>query len=365
MPIKVLFITRISLPPSPTLGDRMLAKGLFDKGVNITVVTDHPTQGTRELEAHGLELVYLPIQKKISIKAITKIRSFLKNRKFDIIHMTYGKGITNGLIASLGTDIKKVAFLGSMSIHWFDPTAYLSFLNPLLDKIICVSDTVREHLSRQLPEKNNYKTIRIYRGFDPEWIIYSPKVTRESLGIPEDAFVICFVGNLRRIKGLPYLIQSVNYLPENLNLYFLLVGTNTDSNPIKKAIERTNYSKNFRVTGGVPVAPAYTSLCDLYIQPSVSEGLGRAAIEAMCLKKPVIVTDYGGAKELIINNVNGFVIPAKSPKAIADAIKYCLENPDRLPEIGEKAHDRIINYFNPPITIEQTYKVYQELTTKN
>jgi L-malate glycosyltransferase len=365
MPIKVLFLTRISLPPSSTLGDRMLARGLFDKGVDITVVTDHPTPGTTELEDHGLRLIYFPIEKKISLKAISKIRDLLKKSKFDIIHMTYGKAITNGLIASIGIEIRTLAFFGSMSVYWHDLTAYLSFLNPYLDKIICVSDSVRKHLQRQLIAKHKHKLIRIYRGFDPEWIGKIVPITRESLRIPKDAFVVCFVGNIRRIKGLPYLIKAVNYLSDNLNLYFLLVGKDTDSEKVKKLIDKTKYRENFRMTGAVPEAPVYTSLCDLYIQPSVSEGLGRAAIEAMSLGKPVIVTDHGGAKELITNNVNGFVIPAKSSEAIASAIKYCIENPDKLPEIGIRARNRILNDFNPENTVDQTINVYNELLKKS
>jgi glycosyltransferase involved in cell wall biosynthesis len=361
MQVRVLFLTRISLSPSSTMGDRMLALGLFDKGIEITVVTDHPTTETRQLEKHGLKLVYIPIENKISLNAIIKIRALLKENKFDILHMTYGKAVTNGLIASIGMDIKRIAFFGSMSLHWYDPTAYLSFLNPYLDKIICVSDAVKDHLRRQLSSKNRHKAIRIYRGFDPGWIDKIVPVTRESLVIPMEAFVICFVGNLRRIKGLPYLIKSVNYLPDNLNLYFLLVGTGTDSKTVRKLIDNTKYQQNFRVTGEVPVAPAYTSICDLYIQPSVSEGLGRAVIEAMSLKKPVIVTDHGGAKELIINNVNGFIIPAKSSEAIAATIQYCLKNQGILSDLGYKARERILHDFDSESTINQTIILFNSL----
>jgi glycosyltransferase involved in cell wall biosynthesis len=359
--MKVLFITNICLSNSATLPERNLIKGLHSKGVDITVVAHYSTPESIDLESAGIKLIYQPIKKKIDIHAIFRLKKLLKEENFDIIHFTYSKAITNGLIATRGSDIKIVGYLGSLSLHWHDPFAYLSFLNSRLDKLICLSDGVEEHVMSQAPERMKNKTIRIYKGYDPEWLKDVKPGNRKELGIPEDAFVVCCVANIRKIKGVDYLIDAANYLPPNLPVWFLLVGDKSDSGSVRRQIRRTSYPHNFITIGYSEDPLSYTSICDLYIQPSVSEGLGRSVIEAMCLRKPVVVTDKGGAKELVKEGINGYVVPVKSAKAIAEKIKQCYENRDRLPAMGEKARERILNDFHPQTTIDSTYKLYQNL----
>jgi glycosyltransferase involved in cell wall biosynthesis len=361
MPWKVLFISDISISPATTLAERMLIKGLHDKGVDIAVVTHFATPGTIELEAAGIVVHYIPITKKISKKAVASIRKILMDGSFDLLHLTFGKAVTNALRASRGMDIKVVAYFGSLSIHWHDPFAYLGFLNKRIDRLICLSDSVEEHVKRQLPRNRRNRTVRIYRGFDPGWLSELEPVTRESLGIPADAFVVGCVAIVRRVKGVPYLIKAAGLLPDNLPVWFLLVGDDTDSPAIQQQVARSKYSSQFVLTGRVPVAPAYTAICDLYVQPSITEGLGRAVLEAMSLKKPVVVTDGGGAKELFAGGENGFVVPAKSAQAIADSILWCYNNQSQLRETGEKARMRLINDFRPETTVEKTIDVYHDL----
>jgi L-malate glycosyltransferase len=365
MPFKVLFATHISQPGSPSLAERMFVKGLYLQGVDLTVITHCQTKETLELEALGISFEYFPITKKISFSTIERIRNLLLTGKYDIMHLTYGKAITNGIFAAKGIPVKIVVFFGSMSIYWHDPSAYLSFLNSRIDRIICISDNVRDHVKNQLPKRNRNKAIRIYRGFDPLWLGHIVPVTRESLNIPEDAFVIGCVATVRKIKGIPYLIDASNSLPADLPVYFIIVGSNSDSQEVKKLIAATKYKDNFRLLGKQPVAPAYTAICDLYVQPSITEGLGRAIIEAMSLCKPVIVTDNGGAKELINEGECGFVVPAKSSAAIAEKILFCYNNRASLKRIGENASERINSHFHINNSVRQTIDLYQELAGKH
>jgi L-malate glycosyltransferase len=359
--MKVLIITNLSLGKSATLPKRSLIKGLHLKGVDITVIAHWPTPESLDLETSGIRIVYQPITKKIDFAAIRRIRSLLKEEKYDLLHLTYSKAITNGLIASRGFDIKIVGYLGSLSLHWHDPFTYLSFLNKRIDKLICLSDGVEEHVLRQAPKRMKHKTIRIYKGYDPEWLKNSEPVKRKDIGIPEDGFVVCCVANIRKIKGVDYLIEAANYLPAKLPVWFLLVGNQSDSKSVRRKIRKTKYPDNF-ITIGYSIDPlSFTSICDLYIQPSLSEGLGRSVIEAMCLGKPVVVTDKGGAKELVNEGTNGYVVPARSAIAIAETIAKCYENRDKLSAMGEKARERIVNDFNPQTTIDSTYNLYWDL----
>ena len=362
--MKVLFITNLCVGSSATLPERSLLHGLHVRGVDLTIMTHWQTTESSDLESSGIKLVYFPIINKVDIKAIKKIRSLLKKENFDIIHLTYSRGITNGLIASIGLNVKIIAYLGSLSLYWHDPFSYLSFLNRRINKLICLSDGVLRHVLEQAPLRMKGKTVRIYKGYDPQWLEYVKPVNRKDLGIPVEAFVICCVANIRKIKGVDYLIKSADFLPDNLPVWFLLVGKNSDSRQLKKIIRRTKYRYNFITVGYSDEPLSYTSMCNLYVQPSLSEGLGRSVIEAMCLRKPVIVTDKGGAKELVEDGINGFVVPIKSARSIAAKITKCIENREATSEMGIKARERILKGFNPQTMVNQTYDLYKDLLKK-
>ena len=359
--MKVLIIIDLSKSKSATLPDRNLVKGLHSKGVDLTVITHHNNFESDDLESTGIKLIYQRITKKIDPFAIWKIRSLLKSEKYDILHFMYSKAITNGVIASWGFNVKIIGYIGSLSVHWHDPFSYVSFLNHRIDKLICVSDGVKEHVMKQLPRRLGKKVIRIYKGADPDWFKDVVPARRKDLGIPDDAFLICCVANIRKIKGLKWLIGAANLLPDNLQIWFLIVGEKSDSKYFRRKISRTKYPDNFVTIGYSEDPTYYTSACDLYIQPSVSEGLGRSVIEAMCLEKPVVVTDRGGVKELITDGINGYVVPAKSAIALAEKIKVCYNTRERLPQMGKKANETIQNNFNHRDTVENTYNLYLDL----
>jgi glycosyltransferase involved in cell wall biosynthesis len=362
--MKVLVITNLSLGNSATLPEKRLMQGLISKGVDITIMAQFPTSDQPDIELAGIRLLYQHITKKIDPASIRRIRKLIKEEKYDILHFMFSKAITNGLIAARGLNVKTIGYLGSLSCYWHDPFSWLSFLNPRLDKLICVSDGVRNHILKQLPTRFKNRIIRIYKGSDPDWFKEVVPVKRSSLGIPEDAFVVCCVANIRKTKGVKWLIESVNYLPENLPVWFLLVGDKSDSAAVGLSISKTKYADNFVTTGYSNEPNSYSAICDLYIQPSVCEGFPKTVVEAMCLGKPVVVTERGGAKELVKEGITGYVIPSGSPVSIADTILKCFEGRDSLPVMGEKGRERIRDEFNHCTTVEETYKLYRELTVK-
>jgi glycosyltransferase involved in cell wall biosynthesis len=289
------------------------------------------------------------------------LRELLTEGDFDLLHCTYSKAITNGIIAARGIRVKFVTYYGSLSLHWHDPSAWLAFLNPRIDRIICASDAVEAHVKKQLPVKRRDRTVRIYRGYDPSWLEGIKPVSREALGVSAADFLICTVGNLRKVKGVKYLIEAIRYIPEDIPVKILLVGSGTDSEETRRLVRKTGRADSFILQGHVPLSPAYVAPCDLYIQPSLSEGLGRAISEAMCLARPVIVTDGGGAKEFFAAGDNGLVVKKRSPRAIAEAVTDCYKNRNSLSLMGNKARESIMTTFNFKHTVSKTYDVYCDL----
>ena len=359
--MKILSINNLDMGNSATMADRHLFAGLVSLGVDLTVITNKETEESLSLSEAGVKVIFIPVKKKIDISAVREIRKLLIAEQYDLIHLTYSKAITNGILASRGLKVKVTAYLGSLSLHWHDPTAYLSFLNHRIDKLICLSNGVEEHVHRQSSGRMAGKTARVYKGYDPSWFEGVEPASRSELNIPEDAFLICCVANVRKIKGIPFLISAANYLPEGLPVYFLLIGPGMESPSLRKQIQRSHYRNNFRLIGFTENVLSWTSVCDLYVQPSITEGLGRSVIEAMCMEKPVIVSGKGGVGELIIEGENGYFVPAKSPEIIAEKILLCFGNRKTLRLMGKKAKERIQRDFSPGAMIDQTYKVFKDL----
>lgn len=345
-----------------TRPERMMLIGLQALGAEMTVVTQSRSEYTVELEQNGIAVFYMDLKNKICPRSIARLRRLLRENHFDILHFTFGKAATNALIASRGIKIKIIAYYGSMSLHWYDPSAYLGFLNHRIDHYICVSQAVACHVRKQLlPYRRDNITV-IPRGFDVQWLRSLKEVTREELDIPADCFVVCCVAIVRRVKGIKYLVKAVKMLPPGLPLYFLLVGEGTESRKIRRSLSSTSYSNNFRITGWVPYAPAYIAACDLYIQPSIHEGLGRALAEAMSLGKIVAATDGGGTRELIEDNSDGIILPSKSPGAIAETILRCFNSEESYKQLPDKAKRKVEDNFPIENVINRTLKVYQHLT---
>ncbi|MFN8211800.1 MAG: glycosyltransferase family 4 protein [Bacteroidales bacterium] len=360
--MKILSITNLCHGFTASLPERSLYKGLAAKGADLIVMTHYPTPESRELEDAGIRVKYLDIKRKIDFGVIRELRKIIKEEKIEILHFTFGKALTNGLIASRGTGCRIVAYLGSISLYWHDPFSWISYLNSRIDKLICLSNGVEEHVLRQAPSRMKGKTVRIYKGYEASWFSNIKPVSRDELNIPAEGFVVACVANVRKIKGIPYLIAAANDLPPNLPVYFLLIGPGMDSPSIKKQIENTRYSKNFRTLGFTKEVLSYTAICDVYIQPSITEGLGRSVIEAMCLGKPLIVSGIGGIGELIDEGKNGFFVERASSSAIAEKILWCLVNRHQIAEMGRDSMTRISTNFNSGQMTENTFNLFRSLS---
>jgi glycosyltransferase involved in cell wall biosynthesis len=362
--MKVLSITNLCHGFSATLPERQLFKGLKARGADMTVVTHWKTPESEDLEKAGIRMEYIHFRGKIDLKAIRSLRALLKKENFDILYVTFSRAVTNVLFATRGIEIKIIGYIGSISIHWHDPFAHLSFLNNRFDRIICLSNGVEEHLLKQSHGRLAGRTKRIYKGYDPHWLSGVIAADRTEMGIPGDAMLACCVANVRKIKGIPYLIRAANHLPPGLKIYFILVGSGMDSPAIRKLIEKTQYRNNFITMGNTPDVLSYTAACDIYIQPSLTEGLGRSVIEAMCMRKPVIVSGIGGVGELIEEGKNGFFVPAASPGLIAAKLLWYYENRNRIREMGFAAQDGIMKNFSPDAMIGQTYSLFSSTVSR-
>jgi glycosyltransferase involved in cell wall biosynthesis len=319
----------------------------------------------QEFEEAGIQLIDFHPEKKFNKSEIQKIRDVLIKENIHIVHLFNSKAIINGIKASRDLPVKVVLYRGfTGNIHWYDPSAYIKYLHPRVDKIFCNSKGVEKHLQKQF-FFNKKKTITIYKGHDVYWYNkYHELLIKEELEIPENSFLLVNVSNNRKMKGIPYLLKAMNLLPDDLPIHLLLVGDNMDDRINLAIINSGNKQSKIHILGFRSDALNLVKSCDVLVFPSISgEGMPKAVIEAMALEIPPIVTDIPGNNELVVNGKSGIIVPPKDPESFCQAIMKLYQNRAKCKELGKYAHLRIKNHFSLEQSIQQTKELYEELVS--
>lgn len=192
-------------------------------------------------------------------------------------------------------------------------------------------------VSKQTFLRNNFpenKLICIPWGVDIETFRPIPK--------NDNTFRIISVGP-RIIKGTHYLLQALEELKiKDLELWLIGAGIEQELMPFLK-----KYSRNFRYLGAVPQRELYKyySQGSVFIQFSLSDGFGMTVLEAMACGLTVICTDKVGAGEVIRDNIDGFIVPARDIEALKEKILYLYQNPQIFRQMGREAQENITKNF--------------------
>lgn len=327
---------------------------LSKEGIDITVMGNHPQRFPFDIA--GEKFFQSKLRAKIDFSYMWFIRKYLKKNSFDVIHAITGKALSNLLIATPGLRTPIVTYRGTIGhVNRLDPTSWITYLNPRVTKIACVSKAVERYfLDLKVPQ---HRLITIYKGHDPKWYADGTDYQLIDAGIPEGSPVISCVGALRPVKGVDVLIRAFHQLPSSLQAHLLLIGPVIDKSLYGIASEGAGADK-IHFIGERKDAPQIVAKTDIFCMASIErEGLARAAIEAMCRGVCPVVTEVGGMPELVRHEVDGLVVPPSDADALARAFETLLLNPELRRIYGASAKARISSNFH----IDQTAQSYRNL----
>ena len=335
------------------------------RGVDITVITWPGTFNYDALIEAGVRAIPYVLKGKLSLPGMRFIRAELKRRPYDILHMLDKRATMNGIWASLGLDVRLVAYRGIVgNLSYLDPQSWLYLLNPRIDRIICVCEAIRQYLlglgmpgirlRRDVP-------VTIHKGHDPDW--YQPPFEDlKQFGIPDGAFVVACTARGVPRKGVPILLDAIHKLPPALNIHFLLAGTQMDNPLHRKLVSINQYRDNIHLYGFLKRMPWILPNCDVTVLPSLRrEGLPRGVIEAMIGGAVPIVTNSGGSPELVENGKSGFVVPPGESLPIRDHILELYQDRVLHGRMSGAARERIRTDFHVTGTADKTIAVYEQL----
>ena len=335
--------------------------GLKRRGLDVVIMTASEGKIVDYLETNGLTIINHHPKKKIDNQSIKFIRSYLIDQKPQILFLWNSKSIANGVRAAKNINVSVVTYRGAAGLYWHDPTSFLTHLNPRVDKVVCLSHFVEKNVRSQMPYMKK-KTVVISHGFDPIWYESTESKPIPDISMAEGSFVVGCIANHRPVKGVKYFIRALNHLSDVEHIRFLLIGNGFDK-LLKDELVNLKYPDRISAVGYVEdIAELYKKI-NVFVQPSLKEGLGKSIAEAMCLGKPVIATRSGGPEELIEDGKSGFLINKKSPVEIAEKIQYLFENEQERKNIGMAAKVRITTKFSIDETVDKYYRLFESLAT--
>jgi glycosyltransferase involved in cell wall biosynthesis len=335
--------------------------GLKNRGVNIIIVAKFSSEIKNKFEEEGILCIEDYPNSKIDIHYSQRMKQYIQEYKIDIIHAFDGKALRNTIIAIKKINIKLITYMGSTSIHWHDPSAYLTYLSPRVDKIICNSDYVYKHVKNQLFWRNKNKAVKIFKGYNPLWFHDVPPIDLKKYSINTNSTIICLAANYLKVKGIEYFIEATYHIKRETDISFVLIGDmRAHTEKINKLIEKSPIKEKIYALGFQASPVAFFKSIDIYVQTSNREGFGRAISEAMCSGKPIVMTNAGGCTELIDTN-SGIIVQKQNPKAIAEGIMKLVNDQPRREVMGQNAFKRISETYHIDKTIEDTFELYHSL----
>jgi glycosyltransferase involved in cell wall biosynthesis len=367
-PLRILYLTHIS-----DRGESAMIMGMHAAGLDVRVFANLDSKHVQKIQAAGIPVRHYTWKKKLDRNALRQIRKTVIEDRIDIIHTGNSRTTLHMVLATRplarkGLSPKLVAYLGvTGNVTWLSPLSWVRFLNPRLDRIICVAEGVRQYLINvkflgfQLdPEK----VVTIHKGHRLDWYQEKP-ADLSQFGIPPAAMVVTCSSRLRPRKGLVELVRALGMTDSRRNIHVLFLG-HEGNEEIHSAVAALPHPDRVHFAGFRSDAPSIMAASDVCCLPVLSgEGLSRAVIEGMAYGVTPLLTPVGGNTELVIDGECGVVVPVGDEAALARAMERLHDHPELRERYGQAARERIDRHFRSADTIAKTQGLYRELMARS
>lgn len=326
-----------------------------------------------EIKSKGIYAKIMDLEKIFSIKGLKKgidLFRFIRKEGINVV-VTYhhDADIWGGIIAKLARVPVVISSRRDLGYQLQKKHVWMyRILNRLYTKIISVSDAVKiEIINREWADPD--KIVTIYNGVkhqNYQCSINKNDITaiKESLGIDPSKTIIGALGAFRPIKGQIYLVNAIaEVVKKHSNIRVLMVGYKETGyyKEVQQLIDKLGLKEYFICTGDRYDIPRLLSIMDIFVLPSISEGLSNALLEAMAAGRPVIATNSGGNPEVVIHNEAGLLVPPCDSTALSFAIQSLLENDKLRSSIGSKGQNRVERIFSLKKMVERNEGLYEFL----
>lgn len=334
----------------------MLARGLRERGHEQLIVTLDETSLGLSARKQGFRVFALPAHDPANANGILQLRQLLRAEPFQILHAHDGKGQTISWFASLGLNGRRIAHrrVTYSPPRRLDTRFKYGFT---CDRVIAISQFIRQLLIDSGVPQSKIEVIHDGVELPDEFPNAESRArVRDPMGPGSREFLVGMFGGLTPEKGQDVALNAAVILAKSTPNACLVLATRKPAMIVSPLNVRSiGFPKDF--------GDFFAGL-DLFIIPSLAEGLGSSALLAMAYGVPVIASRVGGLPEIVEDGVTGWLIPPGSPEALAKAIAHAASNGERLREMGAKARERA-RLFSSNIMVEKTENLYARLSAGN
>lgn len=314
------------------------------------------------LDPASIPQTNLICRNKLDFEARKIIRQKVFSGNFDIVHAYTSRNLANVVGACRGICPlpKIIGYRGTINrLRLLDPANWITFWHPRVSNIICVCEATNQAL--QASGISAPKLSTVWEGFTADTLPRPERSALAEFGIPEDAFVVGVVANMRPVKGIDLLLRAAVELADLRDIYWLLIGQVNDSRITKLAAD-PRICDRVRLPGPRANGGCLSGLFDIYAAPSRMEGLSMSIMEAMAQEACPVVSDVGGCPELVRDQLDGLVVRPEDSHSLAQAIRRLYAAPDLRRELAKSARQRAATVFSIDSWTERLVDVYRSLT---
>ena len=360
------------------ISSERLARSLSSAGHEVRVFA--PTLNLlpsekRTLSSSGISVTRFGTSKRADDTLVDWFELIVEEHKrepFDVLHAyfltqagfvaTYtGKYLDVPSVVSIrGNDIERAPF---------DPSKFSHVLYALKNASAVTTNTTE--LSKKAKAFVDREIHLVPNGINIEHFrpLERFEILAETLGITgkvrDERCVIGFVGELRKKKGLETILSAYAQVNKQRPITLLIVGEvrQGDDKRLLEEFQSTNPQLPIIITGHITHSdlPSYYSLIDVFVHPSLRDGMPNAVLEAMACEKAVIATAVGGTIDILEDGKNGVVVNVNDPDMLAQKITELLDGPKKRASLGKNARELIVSKFAIEKELEANLDVYRKL----
>lgn len=277
-----------------------------------------------EVRRRDLPLKIIPIGALPDVCWLRELRQLTRNFGVTAIHAHEFAMNVRGAMLGIWLGIRVVATVhgkGYYGEKWLRRQAYR--LTSRSAWLVAVSEDIRQQLIKACGV-NSRRVRVILNGVDTERFQYNEqkrRLFRERFGIRNDQLLLGTVGSYYPVKGHRFLIEAMKgIVGVNHNVKLVMAGQGPLADELRKQAEDSALGECINIVGYVEDTPGFLSALDIFVLPSLSEGLPLALLEAAANRRCIVATDVGGTPEIIVHKENGILVQPGDAKALRDAL---------------------------------------------
>jgi glycosyltransferase involved in cell wall biosynthesis len=333
-----------------------LAARLLRRGHDVTVICPRGRDLERELRARDLPLWAPRTTGKFDPVTLIRLARRLRSWRADVLHTHLS---TASLLGSLAARLAGVPAIAT--VHGLNSKTCFQ----CADRLIAVSQAVKQHLTAQGVSPDRIRVI--YNGIDLPADVHTPQPDLRQRVAPASAVVFGTVGRLGPEKGHRYLLEAAAQLSRRAGLppvHVLIVGQGREEAPLRALAQRLGIGDRVTFAGFQREVWPYLAIMEVFVLPSLKEGLSLSALEAMALGKPVVASRVGGTPEVVEDGETGMLVPPSDASALAEALASLVRSPEAMERMGHAGRQRVAERFGAERMASEIEEVYREVARR-